>query len=163
MGFGFNANEILLMAERIERNGARFYRRAAEVCGTDAESRRILLDLAEMEDKHEQSFAEIREALADAESRPPTFDPEGDTAAYLAAMADAHVFGPDFDPAEIACDKSPEELLRMAIQLEKESIVFYLGLRDLVPPASGADRVEEILQEEKTHVATLRDRIGALA
>jgi rubrerythrin len=162
MGIGFNANEILLMAERIERNGARFYRSAAEVCHTDEESRKALLELAEMEDSHERAFAEMRADLGEDTSKPSTFDPEGETAAYLTAMADAHVFGPDFDPADIACGKSPGELLRMAIQLEKESIVFYLGLRDLVPPTSGAEKVEQILQEEKSHVAMLHSRIAEL-
>jgi rubrerythrin len=158
MGIGFNASEILLMAERIERNGAQFYRRAAEVCHTDEESRKALLELAKMEEAHEQAFVEMRTELS---STTLEFDPEGETAAYLSAMADAHVFGPDFDPEEVACDKSPLELLRMAIKLEKESIVFYLGLRDLVP-TSGTDSLEQILQEEKSHVAMLRGRIAAL-
>ena len=162
MAFGFNADEILRMAERIERNGARFYRRAAEVCGADEETRAALLELAEMEEDHERAFAEMREALDAAESRPSTFDPAGETAAYLAAMADGSVFGPETDPADLVCGKPIEELLKIAIGLERESILFYLGLRDLVPPASGRDKVESVLKEEMSHVALLRGRLTAL-
>jgi len=162
MAFGFNADEILQMAERIERNGARFYRRAAEACGADEETKAALLELAEMEDDHERTFARMREALGAAESRPSTFDPEGETAAYLAAMADANVFGPETDPVDLVCDKSTEELLKIAIGLERESIVFYLGLRSLVPPTSGQDRIERILEEEMSHVARLRGRLATL-
>ena len=48
MAFGFNADEILQMVERIERNGARFYRRAAEACQADEASKATFLELAEM-------------------------------------------------------------------------------------------------------------------
>jgi len=163
MAFGFNADEILQMAERIERNGARFYRRAAEACGADDASKAAFLELAEMEDGHERTFAEMRAALGTGEAQTSTFDPEGQAAAYLAAMADANVFGPDTDPVDLVCDKSTEELLKIAIDLEKESIVFYLGLRDLVSAPAGRDKVERILQEEMAHVALLRGKIAALA
>ena len=121
------------------------------------------LELAEMEDAHERAFAEMRAALGAAETQTSTFDPEGQTAAYLAAMADANVFGPDTDPVDLVCDKSAKELLKIAIDLEKESIVFYLGLRDLVSAPAGQDKVERILQEEMAHVAMLRGKIAALA
>jgi len=162
MAFSFNADEVLQMAERIERNGARFYRRAAEACGADERTRNKLLELAEMEDYHEQTFAKMREALRVEESQPVAFDPQGEAARYLAAMADANVFGPEADPVDLICDKSIEELLKIAIGLEKESIVFYLGLRDLVPAKLGMDKVERILREEMSHVALLRGQLTAL-
>jgi len=162
MAFGFNADEILQMAERIERNGARFYRRAAEACQADDASKAAFLELAEMEDGHERTFAEMRAALGSAETQTSTFDPQGETAAYLEAMADANVFGSDTDPVDLVCDKSAAELLKIAINLEKESIVFYLGLRDLVAASAGMDKVERILQEEMAHVALLRGKIAAL-
>lgn len=162
MTFNFNADEVLQMAERIERNGARFYRRAAEACGADARTRNKLLELAEMEDCHEQTFAQMREALRVEESQPVAFDPQCEAVHYLAAMADANVFGPEADPVDLICDKSIGELLKVAIGLEKESIVFYLGLRDLVPAKLGMDKVERILREEMSHVALLRGQLAAL-
>ena len=162
MAFSFNAQEVLQMAERIERNGARFYRRAAEEGAADAQTRGKLLELAEMEDRHEETFAQMREALRVEESQPVTFDPQCEAAHYLAAMADANVFGPEADPGELVCGKSAAELLKIAIGLEKESIVFYLGLRDLVPTKLGAGKVERILREEMSHVALLRGQLAAL-
>jgi rubrerythrin len=162
MAFHFNADEVLQMAVRIEQNGARFYRRAAEACGANEQTRNKFLELAEMEDCHEQTFAQIREALRVEESQPLAFDPQGEAAHYLAAMADANVFGPQADPTDLVCDKSIGELLKIAIGLEKESIVFYLGLRDLVPAKLGTDKVERILKEEMSHVALLRGQLAAL-
>jgi len=158
----FNADEVLQMAERIERNGGRFYRAAAEACDADEEFKAKLLELAEMEDDHEKSFAAIREGLSAKEARPTAYDPEGETAAYLAAMADANVFGPNTDPVDLVCEKSPAELLETAIGLEKESIIFYLGLRELVPEKLGKDKIERILREEMSHVAMLRGQLVAL-
>jgi hypothetical protein len=43
MSFEFNADEILEMAEQIERNGARFYRKAAELV-KDAAVSKLLQD-----------------------------------------------------------------------------------------------------------------------
>ena len=65
MGIEFNADEIFEIAEQIERNGAGFYRRAAEAV-EDSQKRRILLDLASREDEHEKTFAAMR--LTDAVS-----------------------------------------------------------------------------------------------
>ena len=41
MGISFNADEVFEMAEAMERNGAKFYRKAAENA-TDAEIKRLL-------------------------------------------------------------------------------------------------------------------------
>ena len=162
MALGFNADEVLRMAERIEQNGARFYRKAAESCGA-AELNGCLLKLAEMEEAHAKTFADMHVELTGAEAKPLSFDPEGETEKYLLAMADANVFDPDVDLGDAACEMSDEEILDVAIDLEKESIVFYLGLKELVSSQAGKDKVEEILKEEISHIALLRDRLETLA
>ncbi|MFC2099861.1 ferritin family protein [Candidatus Bipolaricaulota bacterium] len=162
MALGFNANEILQMAEQIERNGARFYREAAVSCG-DCELKERLLELAKMEDGHERTFADMRAALSGAETQSFTFDPSGDAEQYLMAMADANVFDPDVDLADAVSGMSPEEILDVAIDLEKESIVFYLGLRETVSEKAGKDKVEAILKQEMSHVALLRGYLNELA
>jgi len=59
MSIDFNADEVFEIAEQIERNGAKFYRTVAENV-TDADKRKILINLAEMEDEHEQTFKTMR-------------------------------------------------------------------------------------------------------
>ena len=59
MGIEFNADEILETAERMERNGAEFYRLAAEG-DIGSGSKQKLLELAEMEAAHEKAFAALR-------------------------------------------------------------------------------------------------------
>ena len=89
MSIRFSADEIFEMAEEIERNGGKFYRKAAEGAA-DNDIRRYLLDMAAMEDGHLHTFAEMREHLSDAEREVVTFDPENEAALYLDAMADSH-------------------------------------------------------------------------
>ena len=57
----FNADEVFEMAEQIERNGAKFYRRAAEGAG-DPHERDLLNELADWEETHQRVFAAIRAA-----------------------------------------------------------------------------------------------------
>ncbi|GAH47433.1 unnamed protein product [marine sediment metagenome] len=55
MGITFNADEIFEMAEEIERNGAKYYREAAEKA-SDKKTKQMLLDMAAMEDEHLETF-----------------------------------------------------------------------------------------------------------
>ena len=141
MSTPFNAGEILEMAQEIERNGARFYRRAAG--GTvESRNRQLLVHLAAMEDEHEKVFASMRANLTDAERATTVFDPDDQAALYLRAMADGHVFDVKADPAELFTGKETmENILQTAMGMEKDSIVFYLGTKELVPERLGKDKI----------------------
>ena len=58
----FNVDEIFEMAEHIERNGAKFYRQAADIVAT-LQGKELLLGLAAMEDEHEKTYAEMRQRV----------------------------------------------------------------------------------------------------
>ena len=91
MQYDFNANEILQMAEQLERNGADFYRKSIDKV-QDPAGKKLLLSLAEMEDQHEKTFATLRSRLSADEKAQTVFDPEGETVRYLKALADSKVF-----------------------------------------------------------------------
>ena len=163
MSFEFNADEILEMAEKIERNGARFYRKAAELVKNAAISK-LLQDLAAWEDGHERVFATVRADLAQQERESRVFDPEHETSMYLRAMADGHVFDARVDPADRLTGKeSAKDILRMAIGQEKDSIVFYTGLKEMISQAAGRERIEAIIKEEMGHIGFLNREIAALS
>jgi rubrerythrin len=163
MSFEFNADEILAMAENIERNGARFYRKAAELV-EDPAIRKLLEDLAAWEDGHEGVFATMRADLAAQERETKVFDPEQETSMYLRAMADGHVFDKRVDPADtLTGSESAEDILRMAIGQEKDSIVFYTGLKEMISHSAGKERIEAIIKEEMVHIGFLNREIAALS
>ena len=60
MGITFNADEIFTMAEEIERNGAKFYRKAAK---GNAEGKDMLEQLAKMEDQHLATFSSMHKEI----------------------------------------------------------------------------------------------------
>ena len=155
----YNIDEIFEMAEQIEHSGVAFYRRAAER-SMDEERKQKLLDLAEMELSHERSFAAIR---TEQENAPTSFDPDGEGARYLDAIVAGRVFDLRADHAKDLSGKTVEEILKIAIDLEKDSIVFYLGLRDLVSESLGKERVEAIIAEEMSHITLLSDELAALS
>ena len=159
----FNADEIFEMAMEIERNGAKFYRKAAE--GNAGRTQKdMLLRLADMEVKHEQIFAVMRGELSDVEKASATFDPEGQAALYLQALADGHVFNPKADPSsKLKGSESAAEVLRIAIGLERDSIVFYVGIQDLVGKTLGRDRIGNIIKEEMSHVTMLTGELAKVS
>ncbi|SCX81577.1 ferritin-like domain-containing protein [Desulfoluna spongiiphila] len=155
MGLGFNADEIFEMAEQIERNGAKYYRDAAEAV-TNADDKSFLVELAAMEDDHEVTFAGLRKELSEDDKAEVTFDPEGEAAQYLKALADTRVF---YDKAMDL--SSMAGILKGAITAEKDSIVFYLGMKDMVSGSRGKARIDDIIKEEMKHIKLLSGRLLA--
>jgi len=161
MSISFNAIEVFEIAERIERNSVKFYRRAAEAL-SDNDLCRILLSLAEFEREHEETFANMRKQISHKEWDLITFDPENEMSLYLRTIADSHIFDPKKDPAEHLKEETAEDILKFAIKSEKDSIIFYLGLKNFVPARAGKDKVDEIIKEEMEHIAELNLRTSAL-
>jgi rubrerythrin len=156
MAYDFNADEIFEMAEQIERNGASFYRKAAESID-DPAGKKLLLNFAAMEDEHEKIFAALRKDLSEKEKTATTFDPEGEAALYLRALADVRVF------FEKKIDTSSmEKILREAILAEKDSIIFYLGMKEMVPENFGKTKIDAIIKEEMAHIKLLSGKLVAL-
>lgn len=155
MAFDFNAKDIFEMAKQIERNGVKFYESAAAGVPGDTE-KKMLLNLAQMEVAHEQTFADLEKELTDQEIATTTFDPNNEAALYLKALADTKVF------FEKKIDTtSMKEILKAAITAEKDSIVFYLGMRDLVPGKLGSKRIDDIIKEEMAHIRILSKELMA--
>ena len=166
MAFDFNADEIFEMAEQIEINGANFYREMADNI-SELSIRRLFLDLAAMEDIHKKVFAEMRANLSDQDRESTLFDPEGESAQYLRALADLRVFSQGVEerftfPDGLAETEKYRKVFWAAIDREKESIVFYSGLKGLVPEKLGKDKIDDIIQEEMKHLRILSNKLTAL-
>jgi rubrerythrin len=156
----FNADEVFEMAEQIERNGAKFYRAAAEKF-PDLKS--LFLDLARMEDEHEKTFAAMHAKLSGEELEAPVYDPDGEALMYLRVMSDGHVFDLRTDLAEqLAGKETSADILRMAMGAERDSIAFYVGLRESVSQKAGKDKVQAIIREEMGHMAILGEKLKEL-
>jgi rubrerythrin len=135
----FNADEVLRIAEQIERNGTAFYERAAD--RFRGEERRTLLRLADMERSHQQVFATMRRELLDADKGLEAFE---DPVALL---------GPE---------ESIRRILEIAVDLEKDSVVFYVAFKAAVPESLGRGKIDEIIREEMDHVLLVSEMLSSL-
>ncbi len=56
---------------------------------------------------------------------------------------------------------SMKAILKAAILAEKDAIVFYLGMKDLVPDTLGKDKLDEIIKQEPGHIRILSKELIA--
>ncbi len=159
----FNAEEVFEMAVAVERNGARFYRKACEALDEPA-LLELLQRLARMEDQHEAVFEKLKERVfgeKPAQSHAEYYDL---AAAYLQALVENKIFILDKDPAEVLGKISGvDQLLEAAIDREKESIIYYVGLKELVPANLGREEVDSIIREEMSHVSLLTHELQRIS
>jgi rubrerythrin len=145
---------IFDMAERIERNGRDFYLTAARIA-TDASARDMLTNLGEMEARHESTFAAMRARVVGA-GEVTSLDPQSDIVIYLKSLVRGRFFDISADPGSyFAGGESLKDILLTAIGLEKETIAFYVGLKEVVPTEQDELIVENIIREEMGHISTL--------
>jgi len=88
MSYDFNADDVFEMAEQMERNGGKFYRTAADST-QDSANKEFLLELAAMEDAHEETFKALRAEITGQEKASTVFDPGG-RGGFILACAGGH-------------------------------------------------------------------------
>ena len=154
--YDFTADDVFEMAEQLERNGAKFYRDAAQ--HTDnLEYKKLLETLSAMEIEHEKIFIKLRSELSENEKVSTAFDPQNEAILYLRALADTKVF------FEKEIDfSSMNSVFKAALLTEKDSIVFYLGMKEMVPEKYGKDKLDNIIKEEMGHIRMLSKELKAL-
>lgn len=152
-----NADEILQIAEDIERNGKAFYASAAAIA-KDNNVKKLFLELAEWEARHQKTFKDMRLSIGRAIADALLLDPGSEEGLYLKAAADGHVF--------TSTGKSPEILLReaggkvgallsFAIEREKDSVVFYTAISRATRDEVTREAVDKIVGEEISHIRFL--------
>ena len=155
-----SASELVEAAIGIERNGVVYYSSLAEL-SRDPSLKEAYGGLADMERKH----IDIFQLLLKSVSRyPPMRATESDEEyqRYLEALIDSVVFTDDEVARKMARDaRSPAEAIQMALGAEKDSILFYLEMRDFVSKNDRA-ALDSVIKEEKSHVRELSRLKGQL-
>ena len=149
----FSGSEIVNIAIGIERNGAAYYGSLAE-SATDASLKDTYNYLANMEQEHLQTFQKMLDSLGKYQ---PTYagEDEEEYQLYLKALVDSSVFTDDEVARQMAQKASgPAEAMQIALGVEKDSIIFYSEMRDLVPERD-RPTIDKIINEERSHVRLL--------
>jgi rubrerythrin len=151
----FTVQDILDIAIRLENNGEKTYRDARQ--HTTDEQLKALLDwIAREEHNHARWFTELKNRLARGEDHHLV-------AEMSRALAEDVVKGQAFSLQEVdfkAID-TPEKMIRTFIGFEDDTIAFYEILKTLISEPGTASQLEQIIAEEKKHMATFRDLLPA--
>jgi len=146
------AADIVDLAMQLEKNGEAFYRAAAKKAAS-SEVQSLFEDLADQEVKHHAVFSKLRE---DTRHRVLMSNEEWDWyVGYLNATVDSALFkGPDKALAAAEQVADEKEAVRMAISFEKETLLFFYDMRDMVP-APDRSFVDKVVAEDKSHIRRL--------
>lgn len=158
MGNIFAGSEIVEIGIQIEKNGRDFYNTLGKQSKNSAASG-IFKFLAAEEEKHILAFQKV---LASVEKYEPAESYPGEYFAYMSALAGQYVFTQKDKGEEIAKKiKSDKEAVDMGIGFEKDSIIFYEGMKKVVPEYD-QETIDELIIQEQSHLAklmNLRDKI----
>jgi rubrerythrin len=151
MSISFSVSELINIAIGIERRGITFYDIMAK--STDDEmAREVFQRLTDMERDH----IEIFQNMLDEADKYQTAEPATEEyAAYLQALVDNAVFTDDMITSEMATQADSDiEALELGISAEKDSILFYYEMKDIMPQRA-LSMINRIIAEEKSHLRQL--------
>ena len=145
-----SAKSVLRWAMEIEESGQAFYE-AVAAKAQDREAKLVLQDLAYQEERHYRTFQNMLDKVPEA-------DIETDSAEYQrylqTALDKALLGGPEKGLALAQQATNEVEALQAAIAFEKDTLLFFYDLRDMVP-ASQQETISAIIEQEKSHVKQL--------
>ncbi|MBI4295884.1 MAG: ferritin family protein [Chloroflexi bacterium] len=148
-----SSEELFNIAIGIEHRGIAFYDSLARST-EDPGTREVFKNLVKMERRHIHIFQDM---LAESEKYETAAAHADDHAEYINALADTAVFTEESITSEItAAVDNPIKALELGIGAEKDSILFYYEMKEVIPK-SGHSAVSRILNEEKTHLRLLSD------
>lgn len=151
MGIFFSGRELVNVAVGIEQNGAAFYDSLAG-SAKEANVKSTYKYLADQEREHLKTFQGMLASVGDYQPPETLTD---DYAHYVKALIDTSVFTSDQTAREVMKRASSNrEAVEIGIGAEKDSIMFYSEMRDLIRPQD-REVVERIINEERSHLVEL--------
>lgn len=153
MSIALSAGELLNIAIGIERQGIAFYDTMARSSGNTATCE-VFQYLADMERRHLQLFQDML-AETDEFKIPDSYSEE--QVGYLKGLVESAVFSDEMASGEITNHtESDIGALELAIAAEKDSILFYYEMRDIMP-GNIHQTVGQTISEEKLHLRQLTE------
>ena len=153
MSIVFSGNELIDIAIGIEKQGIVFY----DVMARSTEqpiARDLFIHLAEAERDHAETF---RSMLSAVEKYTPPEDKIREYGDYVNALVKNAVFTDEMATNELATHLDSEiEAVDIGISAEKDSILFYYYMKEVLPQA-GLSVLDKILNEEKQHLSQLNE------
>jgi rubrerythrin len=151
MGNIFTGSEVVEIGIQIERNGRDFYNTLVKQSNSK-KAQDIFKYLAQEEEKHVKAFQGILDKTQKYEALGLDAD---QYYAYMNALSGEYIFTRANTGEEVARKmKSDREAIDMGIKFEKDSIVFYVGIKKVVPDYD-REIIDELVAQEQNHLRQL--------
>lgn len=141
-----SAADAVAAAVEVERRGHAFYCRMREQAGS-SQDRDFFAFMAKEEERHERIFGNMLERLGGI-ALPAGSDDE-EYLAYVKGLLDFHSL---FVPEQAG--QTLDSPLGQALQFEKDSLLFFVELENMVPE-SEKEHVRACANEERKHILML--------
>ena len=157
----FNDGEALKIAMNIEEEGLEFYS-VLEKNTKDPQTKEIFSKLASAEKKHFVTFQKAYLETTSGVSAPQSCE-DYTVDLYLKYLVDTGIFTRKGDAKKIAGEiKSDIDALKVGIQAEKDSILYYTEAAKITRNNTGKKAFEQLVNEEKTHLKFLAEHMQKL-
>ncbi len=144
----FSIKEVIEQAVQTEKLGYEFYNSMTKRFKENDELKRLFEILAKKELQHEKTFSELKEITGD--EAPEEWEV---VSQYLRAIVESNFFlGQDKSLSSFNDAKTAEEAINFAIGFEKETLLYFYGMKDVVKEKKIIDK---IINEEKSHIIWL--------
>lgn len=153
MGNLFTGMEIVKLGIRIEENGRDFYNELVN----KSENSRAIGVFKHLEGEEEKHIAVFQKMLDSLEKQEQTESFPGEYAGYMQDLAGKNVFTQENVGVEAASKTgSDKEAVDLGIGFEKDSIIFYEGMKK-VTSGTVHKAIDQLIAQEQTHLEKLNE------
>jgi len=151
-----DVRELIRLAKRDEDVGAEFYQKLAEKVESE-DLKKKFLEIREQEIGHSERFQEMLDQLSDYV---PQEDFPGEYEQYFQSFLSKREYLDSDDAVEAASRiESDMEAIKFALGQEKNTLLFFLEMKELVPSSQHREMVHEVIDEERDHIVELSQMI----
>jgi rubrerythrin len=150
----FSVQEIFGLAVQIEKNGEFFYRESLNTVA-DSSLKSVLQWLADQELEHRKWFSRKKDELAEMVEDPALEEMGG---SILRSILGDQTFS--LGEADLSGIRTLRDLLDLALEFEKDTILFYEMIKPLVEKVETSAHLDKIIDEEKRHIQILAELKG---
>jgi rubrerythrin len=154
-----NEDEVYRVGMCIEQAGLDFYTRMADT-SDDQGTRRVFKRLARDEKAHLAFFESLELKTSRGMGSSPA-DLDSDTSLYVCSLVDGGIFA-NIEKMSKTRRFSPEAALELALQVEKDAVLYYSEALAVTKKRSTRDALKRLVDEEKGHVVEITKRLTNL-
>lgn len=146
-------DELVHFGMQIEERGFKFFQGMA-ARAADPEVKKVFEILSDEEEKHYNALEKIVEEIKTY--GPPEYYMD-EYEAYVWSLAKNHVLTGKADPGEyLEKVKTPVDAVELALTIEKDTIIFFVALKKVVP-REGEKTLDLLIEQENLHIKSLTE------